>query len=533
MGSICSCCQKNNVTQLTPMTTSSMGESSKMLLEEKPLPKLMAKPSKLGQEVLVEIDKELIVGNQKGSPYAKYTIQKKLGEGSYGVVYKAVHKITNDLRAIKMISKPQSKNSSVDKKLNQEVINEIEVLKKIDHQNIMKIFEIYDSEKEYYLVTEFCEGGELFDIIQKAGHLEEEFAATLMYQIFSAVFYCHCINIIHRDLKPENILLEKEMKNGYSRIKIIDFGTAKIFEKNSIQRRVIGSRYYIAPEVLSKKYNEKCDLWSCGVILYIMLSGVPPFWGDTSEEIFEKIKIGEYEMFGKEWGKVSLHAKDLIRQLLVKDPAKRISAEEALNHEWFKKFNVKENLCYIKNDKILKLLSNVKKYKPDKVLQQAAIAYLVHNNPQLEEVQEACKMFVKIDKNNDGSIVKEEFVNGLKEYFTIQDGENFENELDEIFDIIDADCSGYIEYEEFVRAAICKEKFLDPVILDFAFKYFDKDSSGEITLDEIVEVFCQNKYNSNNTAKEDFKKIINEVDINGDGNIDFNEFRIMMEKILK
>ena len=116
-----------------------------------------------------------------------------------------------------------------------------------------------------------------------------------MYQIFSAVNYCHSMNIIHRDLKPENILIEKKEGKKYS-IKIIDFGTAKLYEKNKKEKKVIGSSYYIAPEVLTENYNQMCDLWSCGVILYILLSGKAPFAGKTDSIILEKIKIGKYNM---------------------------------------------------------------------------------------------------------------------------------------------------------------------------------------------------------------------------------------------
>ena len=137
-----------------------------------------------------------------------------------------------------------------------------------------------------------------------------------MYQVLSAVFYCHNINIIHRDLKPENILVEKEEnEEGFSNIKIIDFGTAKIFDKDKSEQKVIGTAYYIAPEVLAGKYNEKCDIWSCGVIMYILLCGRPPFGGDE-DEIIENIKKGEYDLAEEPWNRISYEAKDLIKSMI-------------------------------------------------------------------------------------------------------------------------------------------------------------------------------------------------------------------------
>ncbi len=159
-----------------------------------------------------------------------------------------------------------------------------------DHPNIVKLYEFFGDSKYYYLVTEFVEGGELFDELQRRKVFSEQTAANIMRQLLSAIVYCHERKIAHRDLKPENILIESSSANDRMNIKVIDFGTAEAFSPNSKLRQTMGTPYYIAPEVLLKSYNEKCDVWSCGVIMYILLSGFPPFNGRTDEEIMKAVK---------------------------------------------------------------------------------------------------------------------------------------------------------------------------------------------------------------------------------------------------
>jgi calcium-dependent protein kinase len=477
-------------------------------------------------EVVVNIEKENLINQAYGSYDKHYaTIGAPLGEGSYGQVFRAKHLKSSQIRAMKVIKK-HNKNDD------QEIINEINILKTIDHPKVVKIFEFFLSDKEYYLITEMCSEGELFtDITQRHADepYKEDAAAFLIHQIFSALFYCHSKNIVHRDLKPENIMIEKREKNDFHMIKLIDFGTAKIFEKNKVEKRIIGSSYYIAPEVLWGSYNEKCDLWSCGVILYILLSGVPPFAGKDEDEIFEKIKIGKFDLFSGVWKNTSKEAKDLIKSLLTKNTKVRLSAEQALNNIWFLKFKTKEQANMLKPEKIQTCLKNIKNYQGGYILQQAALAYLVHNNTHLPEVQDAYRLFNLIDENNDGQITKEEFYNGLKKFHTV-DEKTLQEDVDIIFSSIDADNNGFIEYEEFVRAAIDKNKFLGDDVLQLAFRFFDKDGSGEITISEIKNFFFKNE--KHEREEDVLKMIVGEVDDNGDGSISFEEFKTMMRKIL-
>ena len=484
-------------------------------------------PNSFADSSIINLTNNLIVGESKSDPEKDYKKKKFLGQGSFATVYLVQNRITDSIRAMKIIQK-SSKASQIDEK---DIINEINILKIMDHPNILKIFEFYSNAESYSIITEFCSGGDLFLEITEKGPFSEKYAAYVMFQLLSAINYCHNMNIIHRDLKPENILiLDRNKNNNFPRIKICDFGTAKMVEKGSVQRKLVGSAYYIAPEVINLSYNEKCDIWSCGVILYILLSGRPPFGGEDDEEIMENVKAGIYDINSTPFNKVSKSVVDLIQKLLIMDKNERITAQEALNHPWFKEQQSKELYNQIKDENTIKiLLDNLKAYKRNSVIQETALAYLVHNFPQMKDVINACKLFNQIDINGDGKISEEDLLKGLS---TKIKSNTLEEDVHQIYKNLDMDNNGFIEYEEFVRAAVSKEKFMSDNVLKFAFRYFDKDNSGEITFDEIEQVFKKGVTRKENVHKT-LLKIINEVDINGDFKISFDEFSVVLKKMLK
>ena len=484
-------------------------------------------------KLIVALDSKVIVAKGSSDPNKLYIRQKILGRGSFGTVYLVKHKYLSRYFAMKVIKKSSNNNNDEEE---EKLMNEIEILRKLDHPNILKITDFYSLPNEYNIITEYCQEGELFDEIKLQAPFSEVLAAWYMNQILSAVSYCHNMNILHRDLKPENILIVKRLKNGFHPIKIIDFGTAKIFKKEKSEHLLIGSAYYIAPEVLSRNYTELCDLWSCGVIMYILLTGRPPFNGINEDEIMNRIKEGVYDMSKYPWGVISEDAKDLIKGLLQINPKERYTAKQALNHKWFKNEKVKASQnCYnIKNRQLNKLLENLIKYRSDNILRCAVIALLVHNSIQLNQAHDAVKLFNKIDKNGDGKISREELFDGLQQYKKELSNEELKEQVNTIFNNIDTDHNNYIEYEEFVRAAIDKNHFLSVNFLQFAFNYFDKDLDGEITIEEVKNKFLQNDKNKNSfKAQEQLQKAFNEIDINGDGKLSFEEFGKMMENIIK
>ena len=481
---------------------------------------------------VVTLDSKVFIAKGNNDPNKLYIKKKILGRGSFGIVYLVKQRYLSRYFAMKVIKKSPTKAKEEEENL----MNEVDILRKLDHPNIVKITDFYSLKTEYNIITEYCQEGELFDEIKAQSPFNEALAAWYLKQILSAVCYCHNMNIIHRDLKPANILIVKRQKNGFHPIKIIDFGTAKVFQKEKAEHVLIGSAYYIAPEVLSRNYTELCDLWSCGVILYILLTGRPPFNGASEEEIMRKIKEGNYDLKKYPWGVISEEAKDLVKGLLQINTKKRYTAKAALEHKWFKIEKTKSTVMTynVKHRQLNKLIDNLMKYRSDNILRCAVIALLVHNSIQLNQAHDAVKLFNQIDKNGDGKISKDELFNGLQPYKKDISDEQLRKQVDIIFNNIDSDHNGYLEYEEFVRAAIDKDHFLSVNFLQFAFNYFDKDHDGEITLEEVKNKFFLSDKNRNSAkAQEQLQKSFNEIDINGDGKLSFEEFGKMMENIIK
>ena len=269
-------------------------------------------------------------------------------------------------------------------------------------------------------------------------------------------------------------------------------------------------------------------MWSSGVIMYNLLTKKVPFDG-SDMEILDKIKKGEYDITIPPLDKMSPSAKDLMQKLLTVDVNKRINVQEALQHPWFKEQNSKELYNKILDEKIVKkLLTNLKNYKKNSIIQETALAFLVHNFPQMKDVINACKLFNQIDLNGDGKITGEELYLGLKERLN---SDTLTEDVKKIFSVLDMNNDGFIEYEEFVRAAVSKEKFMGENVLKFAFRFFDKDNSGKIELKEIETVFKKSVTDKEH-MEEAFNKIIFEVDKNRDQKISFEEFSKVMKKML-
>ena len=478
----------------------------------------------------ISLNNELLISQVNTDPFQDYEEIKLLGAGSFAKVLLVKHKITGKTRAMKIIKKKNllisSSESSSTGSTDIEILNEINILKQIDHPNVVKIFEFYNSNDAYYLITEYCEGGELFKLISDKRKLTEIQCAYIMYQVLSAIKYCHKMKIMHRDLKPENILIYKHnKKKDYYDVKICDFGTSQIFKKGEWQSQPCGSVYYVAPEVINKKYNSKCDLWSCGVIMFMLLSNKAPFGGKTDRDILRNVIGGKYNKnFLENCSGITL---DLIGKLLEKEYKVRINADKAMNHEFFTQFNIKELINELNDEDIIeKLINNLKNYKCESILQETALAYLVHNYPDLEDIQNAYKLFNKIDINGDGKITSGLLYNGINKYWQ----GNPKKEILELFEKLDQDHNNYIGYEEFVRASVDKSIFLDENVLKFAFKYFDVNNTGEINYDSIRSLFKD--HIKSDSIDECLGKIIDEVDEFKTGNINYNDFVKLMKKIL-
>ena len=451
-------------------------------------------------------------------PSKKYKILDKLGSGSFGKVFLAQNKYTKEKVAMKEIKK-----ANKDLLSDGEIKDEIDILKSLDHPDIVRIIESFNTKDSYVLVTEYCEGGELYD--QVRNQLSETQIAVIFKQLLSGLAYLHSHNIVHRDLKLENILIqeiEKSKTTGEDlfNIKIIDFGTARIFDNKKKPQSIVGSSYYIAPEVLNQKYGKECDLWSVGVILYMFIVGHAPFDGCDDEEITGNIQKGIYKKDDKRWKKASKEVKDLIQRLLIYNPQKRLTALQALRHPWFKITD--SNILYDnvpKND-IIECIRNLLTYNISSKLEELVLAYIIHNIPRPRQAKSAIKLFKLVNEVGDGKLLKRELKKTLLLFVT----EDFLNkyDFDEQFSLIDGDKKGYINYEEFLRACLGRKKILTDKILKYAFSFFDPTNTGFIKKKKMKSFF------GNKVDENTFKIIFDEIDSDKDGKINFKDFKAML-----
>ncbi len=469
------------------------------------------------EESMISISNRLFINEIKEIPKKKYITQKLLGVGTYGQVFLVQNKYTKEYFAMKEIPK-----TSEDLLSDNEIMDEIEILKNLDHPDIVRITEFYNTENSYYLINEYCKYGELYE--QVKNEFSETQIAVMFRQILSGIAYLHSNNIIHRDLKLENILIndiEKSITTNEDLflVKIIDFGTAKIFDKNKMPRAIVGSIYYIAPEVILKKYGKECDMWSLGVILYMFIVGHAPFDGRSNRDIMEKIKGGKYLKNEKRWKKASNEVKDLINKLLVIEPNKRLTAFEALKHPWFNVTN--SNILYnnISKDEVLNCISNLLNYSFKSKFEELVLAYIIHNLPRPKQAKTCIKLFKLANKNEDGKLLRNELKQTLLNFVS----EEFLQNFDVIFSLLDGDNNGYIDYEEFLRATIDRKILINEKVLKLAFKFFDKENYGFISKNIIKNYFI-----GTNMTEDVFNAIFDEIDSDKDGQIDFEDFKGMM-----
>ena len=452
-------------------------------------------------------NKEKFVGKVEGKLEDKYEILNEIGTGGFSRCYKVKNKTTGVSYACKQLQKTKLSDY-------EGLMREVNLMIKLDHPNIIKLYEVYENEKYIYLIMELCTGGELFDrIVEKTDQgvqFSEEEAASLFKQMMSAINYCHKNGIVHRDLKPENLLFLT--KDDKSPIKVIDFGMSKRFDSKNFMSEKVGTAYYISPEVLQGKYDEKCDIWSAGVILYIIICGYPCFNGEDDDEIFAAIRKGKIVFPSPEWDDVSNDVRELIKKMCC-PPETRLTAEQVLNEPWVKN-NAPNGLA-----KLPLKFDSFKSYSHSNKLRKAVLTYIATRLSE-NEIKKIKDIFQSIDINNDGKLSLEE----IKKAVGKADGLKAEN-VEEIFKSIDTDNSGNIEYTEFISASIEKNLYLNKEKLKDAFKLFDADNSGKISRAEIENVLKMDK-----NSKE-IEAIMAKHDKNKDGEIDFKEFMDMMKEI--
>lgn len=438
-----------------------------------------------------------------------YSIGRSLGAGTFGEVMFCTHIKTNSRRAVKVFQK-ESLTSDFNKL---KFENEINILKVLDHPNIVRVYEFFEDVKKFYIVMEHCRGGELFQEIMKMKKYDELQSAQIMRQLFSCVSYLHSKNICHRDLKPENILFDE--KSDYMGLKLIDFGSACFFNEKHMKEGM-GTAYYIAPEVLKNNYTEKCDVWSAGVILFILLTGAPPFSGDNNKEIFKSVLKGSYNKDVLLKISPSNELMDLISNLLVVEKF-RFSATEALDHPWFK-----NNTSSTVDQAVLsKTFNNLSHFETNNVLKDAVRTFIATQLMTVEEIKQAKEIFKALDANGDGKLSKEELITG---YSGIMSEDDAIKHVERIMSQVDTDNNGYIEYSEFLKAAVDKDSMMCKKNMKHAFELFDKDGNGKISAVELKEVLQGNEPIDESV----WQQVVTQLDVNGDGEIDLAEFEAFL-----
>ena len=474
-------------------------------------------------DMSIPINQENLIWGKKGLPQSNYVRGKSLGKGAYGNVYESRNPTFNNKVAMKIIDKNKIELDEI----NDDIKREINILKKLSHPNIVKIYEFYESDNCFYIINEYCKGGQLYEYLTK-NKLTEEQLCVIFYQVFSGLIYLHEHSILHGDLKPENILIssvEKDLETNedFAWIKIIDFGTAKIFKKQIKKgENIEGTLYYIAPEVFSGNidiYDEKSDIWSIGIILYRALTRKYPFIGRNEDETITFIIDKDHDCNNELLLGHSNEIQDLIKKLLKKDPNERPSAKEALNHEWFKKFNPRRLFTNFKKEEMKPFIDNLCNFSFTKI-HQLVIAFLVHNLPETESSQKILKLFRYFNESGNCELSKEELKKGLKEF---KEGIEIDDKLDNIFKELDGDKNGFIEFEEFLRACIDKKEILNDKYLSYAFRFLDKQNKKLLSPQQIISAFFSEE--NNNALKETMNKILSKNDYDKNGLISFEEFK--------
>ena len=468
--------------------------------------------------------KKYLTKTDSGTIEDNYKIISKLGKGSFGSVFKVQNIKTNEIRALKVIKKTSIIYQDDDHKF----LKEIEILIKLEHPNIIKIYEYYTDDINFYLITDYISNGELYNYVYKAKSFNERQTQYIMKQVLCAVNYLHLNNIAHRDIKLENILVEQEITSNDEQllnVKLIDFGTSNYVktENTNYFTVKVGSPFYMAPEVLNKKYNNKCDIWSCGVIMFMLLRGHPPFKGENQEELFKSIQndIINYN----EMTELSELAKELMSKMLERNVDLRYSADECLKHKWMKIYNEKSEV--MKTEVVTSALNNISNYNATEKLQQATMAYIVHFISFNKEVEDLKTVFNEFDKNKDGLLSFEEIDHAFTRYCTNKGLQNFtqKNKLIQMLDEIDTEKTGHISYEQFLRISIDQREILNENNLRSAFEKFDTNKDGKLSKEEIKNVL----------GIKDFayvNELLKLVDENKDGFISFEEFKSLMDCVL-
>lgn len=438
-----------------------------------------------------------------------YNFFKAIGFARYGTVRLASRKSNpNDLVAVKSIVKKKLRTGL------ERLEREIRTLFTLDHPNIIKLYEVFEDSNYIHLVTEYCSGGELMERLVLRGKYSEPEASHLLQKIFLAVNNLHHNEICHRDLRPQSFLFATNTVDA--ELKLINFGLSNKYCGNSDtdqRAKIVKSRHYTAPEVIKGEYGLKCDIWSLGVFMYVLLSGNVPLAGGGTKTVLESIQSGHFNLQDQNLSPSSI---DLLGKLLAVEPLDRYSAEEALEHPW---------LCRTcpDNPKMISLevLESLKRYKPRNLFQTEVYAIIVkYLSPT--KIRDLKATFMALDEGKTGFINLEELKHGLKHTSCSLDGQ----QLEDILRNADFKKDGRINYSEFLAATLDSCALMDEDLLWRAFHLFDVDRSGVITQKNVQEAM---KRAGKVMGMEEVANMMKAVGASEAG-LSYQQFKVVMQK---
>jgi len=454
-------------------------------------------------------DDEKVTGD---SYIKKYEQGLTLGKGGSCMVVSCKEKSTGKKFALKIMSKREKMNAELFEK-------ERDILQMLSHPNIMTFVEAHENSSNFYIVSELYEGGELFDrIVDQRNPLTEGRVSQLVRTMLLAIQHCHSKDIVHRDIKPENFVFKTKDRN--SDMVLIDFGCAKIVEDETAYKDLVGTPYYLAPEsAVGHKYIrtglvlKSSDVWSIGIIAYVMLTGRPPFNGQSNTEIFQNIIKKQLKFPAKV--KLSKPFIDLCQKMLKKSPKRRMKLEDALQHPWVQGKDASDTKV---SEDVMRVL---RQFNTQSKLKKAITKTLAANMGE-EPEKKIRDQFDRLDKNGDGALSAEEL-----SILLIDQGFTKTQAYQEAVKIIkssDDDGSGEIEFEEFAQVWQRKLLTVNDSYIHAVFSVLDEDGNGSIDADELAKVLQMN--NEGDDLK--IQELIREVDTDGDGVISWDEFYAAM-----
>ena len=451
-----------------------------------------------------------------------YTLMRALYKDSSCVVYMAKHLQTGQERLIKRVEKKLRQAHVRSEEAENRFRSEVLLLQLLDHPNILKVYELYEDRRYFYQISEALNGGYMLEDVKIKGkrNISEQLAANILLQVLKALAYCHSRGIVHRNLRTESIVLQSAPQEGSVHVLLTGFGSASLLSVRDKLALKISSAVYFAPEALLYEPSEKADIWSCGVILHMLLCGNPPFNGPTDDTILEQIASEQSVTFPQPlWVGVSADAINLLRGMLTKHPSARLTLAECLNHSWLSA-NLKSQAQDPKP--VIRALRHLKAFEAKTYLKRTILSFMSAHIDTPEETKSLRDAFSAMDNNADGLLSKQEL---LEAYCGIMSREEATYVAEKVMWCVDLNGDGFLDYSEFMLAAKNHKNLMTSTNLRAIFSQFDSNSNGKISFSEF-----QSALNSHKLKTDDqmWATIMREVDSDGDGELNLKEFSQLM-----